>query len=60
MNKENFIQEQRGKMGEKDKFIQDQKSEIDRLEKKSKMLEYKVSLPLPLPLPLLPLGLVKV
>lgn len=42
MSKENFIHEQRGKLGEKDKMIQNQKNEIDRLEKKSKMLEYKV------------------
>ncbi len=41
-SKENFIQEQRGKLGEKDNMIQNQKNEIDRLEKKSKMLEYKV------------------
>lgn len=40
--KENFISEQRGRLGEKDKMIQNQKNEIDRLEKKSKMLEYKV------------------
>lgn len=44
MSKENFIHDQRGKLGEKDKMIQNQKNEIDRLEKKSKMLEYKVNL----------------
>lgn len=44
ISKENFIHEQRGKLGEKDKMIQNQKNEIDRLEKKSKMLEYKVTL----------------
>lgn len=44
ISKENFIYEQRGKLGEKDKMIQNQKNEIDRLEKKSKMLEYKVFL----------------
>lgn len=45
LSKENFIHEQRGKLGEKDKMIQNQKNEIDRLEKKSKMLEYKVFAP---------------
>lgn len=40
--KETFIQEQRGKLGEKDKIMFNQKNEMDRLEKKSKMLEYKV------------------
>uniref|UniRef100_A0A8C9V176 Kinesin-like protein n=1 Tax=Scleropages formosus TaxID=113540 RepID=A0A8C9V176_SCLFO len=44
MAKENFIHEQRGKLGEKDKMIQSQKTEIDRLEKKSKMLEYKIDI----------------
>lgn len=44
ISKENFIHEQRGKLGEKDKMIHNQKNEIDRLEKKSKMLEYKVIL----------------
>lgn len=44
LSRENFIHEQRGKLGEKDKMIQNQKNEIDRLEKKSKMLEYKVTL----------------
>lgn len=42
ISKENYIHEQRGKLGEKDKMIHNQKNEIDRLEKKSKMLEYKV------------------
>ena len=42
MAKENFIQDQRGKLGEKEKVISNQKTEIERLEKKSKMLEYKV------------------
>lgn len=42
MAKENFIHEQRGKLGEKDKIMFNQKNEMDRLEKKSKMLEYKV------------------
>lgn len=40
--KENFIHDQRGKLGEKDKVIASQKTELERLEKKSKMLEYKV------------------
>uniref|UniRef100_A0A673KF61 Kinesin-like protein n=1 Tax=Sinocyclocheilus rhinocerous TaxID=307959 RepID=A0A673KF61_9TELE len=44
LSKENFIQEQRGKLGEKEKMIQNQKNEIDRLEKKSKMLEYKIDI----------------
>ncbi|XP_039540117.1 kinesin-like protein KIF23 isoform X1 [Pimephales promelas] len=44
LSKENFIHEQRGKLGEKDKMIQNQKNEIDRLEKKSKMLEYKIDI----------------
>uniref|UniRef100_A0A8C2B7H8 Kinesin-like protein n=1 Tax=Cyprinus carpio TaxID=7962 RepID=A0A8C2B7H8_CYPCA len=44
LSKENFIQEQRGKLGEKDKMLQNQKNEIDRLEKKSKMLEYKIDI----------------
>ncbi|KAM6980532.1 kinesin-like protein KIF23 [Aplochiton taeniatus] len=42
--KENFLQDQRGKMGEKDKVITNQKTEIERLEKKSKMLEYKIDI----------------
>lgn len=45
LSKENVIQEQRGKLGEKDKMLHNQKNEIDRLEKKSKMLEYKVLAP---------------
>lgn len=44
IGKENYIHEQRGKLGDKDKMIHNQKNEIDRLEKKSKMLEYKVTL----------------
>ncbi|XP_052368086.1 kinesin-like protein KIF23 [Oncorhynchus keta] len=44
MAKENFIHEQRGKLGEKDKIMFNQKNEMDRLEKKSKMLEYKLTL----------------
>ncbi|CDQ86307.1 unnamed protein product [Oncorhynchus mykiss] len=41
VSKENLIQDQRGQLGEKDKTLHSQKTEIDRLEKKSKMLEYK-------------------
>lgn len=40
--KETFLHEQRSKLSEKDKVITTQKSEIERLEKKSKTLEYKV------------------
>ena len=40
--KENFIHNQQGKLGEKDKVISSQKTELERLENKSKMLEYKV------------------
>nr|XP_024001062.1 kinesin-like protein KIF23 isoform X2 [Salvelinus alpinus] len=42
--KDNFIQDQRGQLGEKDKTLHSQKTEIDRLEKKSKMLEYKIEI----------------
>ncbi|KAM9568199.1 kinesin-like protein KIF23 isoform 2-T2 [Salvelinus alpinus] len=44
VSKENFIQDQRGQLGEKDKTLHSQKTEIDRLEKKSKMLEYKIEI----------------
>ncbi|KAL1007666.1 hypothetical protein UPYG_G00089890 [Umbra pygmaea] len=44
MAKETFIKEQRGKLGEKDRVIVNQKNEMDRLEKKSKMLEYKIDI----------------
>uniref|UniRef100_A0A673Z8Y6 Kinesin-like protein n=1 Tax=Salmo trutta TaxID=8032 RepID=A0A673Z8Y6_SALTR len=44
MAKENFIHEQWGKLGEKDKIMFNQKNEMDRLEKKSKMLEYKIDI----------------
>lgn len=40
--KETFLHDQRSKLGEKEKLIGSQKSEIERLEKKSKTLEYKV------------------
>ena len=41
--KENVIHDQRNKLEEKDKIMSNQKAELERLEKKSKMLEYKVS-----------------
>ncbi|XP_073657280.1 kinesin-like protein KIF23 isoform X7 [Tursiops truncatus] len=41
LNKENYIQ---GKLSEKQKVISGQKSEIERLEKKNKTLEYKVEI----------------
>ncbi|XP_066885360.1 kinesin-like protein KIF23 isoform X4 [Kogia breviceps] len=41
LNKENYIQ---GKLNEKEKVISGQKSEIERLEKKNKTLEYKVEI----------------
>lgn len=43
-SKENYIHEQQSKLGDKDKMIHNQKNEIDRLEKKNKMLEMKVDL----------------
>ncbi|XP_059927117.1 kinesin-like protein KIF23 isoform X2 [Gadus macrocephalus] len=42
--KENFIHDQRGKLGEKDKVISSQKTELERLENKSKTLEYKIDI----------------
>ncbi|XP_036696719.1 kinesin-like protein KIF23 isoform X6 [Balaenoptera musculus] len=41
LNKENYVQ---GKLNEKEKVISGQKSEIERLEKKNKTLEYKVEI----------------
>lgn len=41
-SKEIFLHDQRSKLGEKDKVIIGQRTEIERLEKKSKTLEYKV------------------
>lgn len=41
-SKENVLHDQRSKLGEKDKVIANQRTEIERLEKKSKTLEYKV------------------
>lgn len=43
--KETFIHDQRSKLSEKDKVIINQRMEIERLEKKSKTLEYKVLSP---------------
>lgn len=40
--KESFLHDQRNKLSEKDKVISNQRSELERLEKKSKTLEYKV------------------
>lgn len=37
-----FLHDQRSKLSEKEKIISSQKSEIERLEKKSQTLEYKV------------------
>lgn len=45
--KENYIQDQTEKMVEKDRIINGQKSEADRLEKKIRTLEYKVTLFVP-------------
>ncbi|XP_056134870.1 kinesin-like protein KIF23 [Lampris incognitus] len=42
--KENFIHDQRSKLGERERLIAHQKTEIDKLEKKSKMLEYKIEI----------------
>lgn len=40
--KETFLYDQRSKLSEKDKVIANQRLEVERLEKKSKTLEYKV------------------
>lgn len=40
---DNFIHEQNGKLLEKDKIIQNNKAEIERLEKRAKMQEHKVT-----------------
>ncbi|XP_061831279.1 kinesin-like protein KIF23 isoform X1 [Nerophis lumbriciformis] len=42
--KENFIHDQQSKLGEKDKVIFSQKMELERMEKKSKTLEYKIDI----------------
>lgn len=43
--KETFLNDQRSKLSEKDKVIINQRMELERLEKKSKTLEYKVLSP---------------
>lgn len=40
--KENAVQEQNDKLSEKDRIIQSNKAEIERLEKRTKMYEHKV------------------
>lgn len=42
ISKDDFIHEQNGKLVERDKIIQNNKAEIERLEKKTKMQEHKV------------------
>lgn len=42
ISKENLIHEQTGKLAEKDKVIQNNKTDLERLEKKTKMQEHKV------------------
>lgn len=42
--KETLLHDQRGKLTEKDRVIISQRAEMERLEKKSKTLEYKVCL----------------
>lgn len=44
-SKETYLQDQRSKLNEKERLITNQKAEIERLEKKSKTLEYKVPSP---------------
>ena len=43
MSNDNFIHEQNGKLAERDRIIQNNKAELERLEKKNKMQEHKVS-----------------
>lgn len=43
VSNDNFIHEQNGKLLEKDKIIQNNKAEIERLEKRAKMQEHKVT-----------------
>ncbi|XP_077425306.1 kinesin-like protein KIF23 isoform X2 [Vanacampus margaritifer] len=43
-SKDNYIHEQNGQLLEKDKTIQNNKAEIERLEKKAKMLEHKIDI----------------
>lgn len=40
--KQNAVQEQNDKLSEKDRIIQSNKAEIERLEKRTKMYEHKV------------------
>lgn len=40
--KENAVQDQNDKLSEKDRIIQSNKAEIERLEKRTKMYEHKV------------------
>lgn len=42
ISKENLIHEQSGKLAEKDRIIQNNKAEMERLEKKIKTQEHKV------------------
>lgn len=42
ISKDNFIYEQNGKLSEKDKIIQNNKAEVERLEKITKKQEHKV------------------
>ncbi|XP_061616368.1 kinesin-like protein KIF23 isoform X1 [Phyllopteryx taeniolatus] len=42
--KENLIQDHQSKLGEKDNVIINQRTDIERLEKKSKTLEYKIDI----------------
>uniref|UniRef100_A0A7N8XTL6 Kinesin-like protein n=1 Tax=Mastacembelus armatus TaxID=205130 RepID=A0A7N8XTL6_9TELE len=44
ISRDNFIQEQNGKLTEKYKIIQNNKAEIERLEKKNKMQEHKIDI----------------
>lgn len=42
ISKDNLIHEQTGKLDEKDKIIQTNKAELERLEKRTKMQDHKV------------------
>ncbi|KAJ8417191.1 hypothetical protein AAFF_G00284180 [Aldrovandia affinis] len=44
VSKENLLHEQRGKLGQKGSVILSQKADIERLEKKAKLLEYKIDI----------------
>lgn len=43
ISKDNFIHEQNGKLVDKDNIIQSNRAEIERLEKKTRMQEHKVT-----------------